>query len=329
MPRKLIVDTDPGIDDAVAIFLAAASPELDLLGLTTVFGNCATAVATRNALILLDVADRPDVPVARGATDPVASTYLGAIPHIHGTDGMGDGGELPAPTREPVAESAAEFLCRTVAEHPGEVTILAVGPLTNLALALRLRPDLDTLVDQVVVMGGNALVPGNATPAAEANMLNDPEAADVVFGARWPVTMVGLDVTHKANLRGADLDRITAADTPAGRHLARALPLYRAFMERTNGLDGIYTHDPSEVAYLIDPTAFRTEAWPRRGRSGWRPRVSAAARRGPTSATPTTRPRPRGRTGRWSTCASTSTRPAWSTWSCAGSADRPGVVAVE
>jgi inosine-uridine nucleoside N-ribohydrolase len=260
--RKLIVDTDPGVDDAVAIFLAAASPELELLGLTTVFGNCATDLATRNALVLLDIAGRADVPVARGATDPIASSYLGPVPQVHGADGMGDGGELPAPSRGPVAESAAEFLCRTVAEHPGEVTILAVGPLTNLALALALRPDLDTLVDQVVVMGGNALVPGNATPAAEANMFNDPEAADIVFGARWPVTMVGLDVTHKVNLRGTDLDRITGADTPAGRHLARALPLYRAFFAHANKLDGIYTHDPSAVAYLIDPTAFGTRAWP-------------------------------------------------------------------
>jgi len=261
---KVVIDTDPGVDDALAILLAAASPELDLMGLTTVFGNCAVDVATRNALVLLDVAGRAEVPVARGAADPIASPYLGPVAQVHGVDGMGDGGPLPEPAGSPVAPSAAEFLCRTAAANPGELTILAVGPLTNLALALRLRPDLDTLVDRVVVMGGNALVPGNATPAAEANMHNDPEAADIVFGARWPVTMVGLDVTHKVNLRGADIDRITAAPTPAGRHLARALPRYRAFFEHTNGLDGMYVHDPSAVAYLVDPTMFTVSEWPLR-----------------------------------------------------------------
>ena len=261
---KVVIDTDPGVDDALAILLAAASPELDLVGLTTVFGNCAVDVATRNALVLLDVAGRAEVPVARGAADPIASPYLGPVAQVHGVDGMGDGGPLPEPAGSPVAPSAAEFLCRTAAASPGELTILAVGPLTNLALALRLRPDLDTLVDRVVVMGGNALVPGNATPAAEANMHNDPEAADIVFGARWPVTMVGLDVTHKVNLRGADIDRITAAPTPAGRHLTRALPRYRAFFEHTNGLDGMYVHDPSAVAYLVDPTMFTVSEWPLR-----------------------------------------------------------------
>ena len=261
---KVVIDTDPGVDDAVAILMACASPELDLLGLTTVFGNCAVDVATRNALVLLDVGGRPDVPVARGAADPVATPYLGPVPQIHGVDGMGDGDPLPSPSGTPVGQSAAEFLCRTAAAHPGEVTILAVGPLTNLALALRLRPDLDTLVERVVVMGGNALVPGNATPAAEANIRNDPEAADVVFGARWPVTMVGLDVTHRVLLAGADIDRLTAAPTPAGRHLARALPLYRSFFQATNGLDGIYVHDPTAVAYLLDPDAFTVSRWPLR-----------------------------------------------------------------
>lgn len=255
--RKVIIDTDPGIDDAVAIFLALASPELDVVGLTTVFGNCAVDVSTRNALALLEIAGRPDVPVAMGATHPLATSYLGAIPHIHGADGLGDGDPLPEPAGQPVDVHAAEFLCR---HAPGE-TILAVGPLTNLALALRLRPDLDTQVRQVVVMGGNALGPGNATPAAEANVMNDPEAADVVFGARWPVTMVGLDVTHQAIMPDAVIDELTAADTPTGRLFARAFPLFRSFLAGI-GVDGIYLHDPAAVAYLLDPTLFRTEAWP-------------------------------------------------------------------
>lgn len=255
---RVIIDTDPGIDDAVAILLALASPELDVIGLTTVFGNCTVEVATRNALTLLDIAGRPEVPVAMGAANPVAMPYLGAIPHIHGEDGLGEGDPLPAPTGRAVDTHAAEFLC----QNGPDATILAVGPLTNLALALRLRPDLDTLVDRVVVMGGNALGPGNATPAAEANMYNDPEAADVVFGARWPVTMVGLDVTHKVVMSGAAIDAVTSGDTPAARLLRRALSFYRSFFERTNAIDGIYLHDPVAAAYLLDPGLFRTEAWP-------------------------------------------------------------------
>jgi purine nucleosidase len=255
---RLIIDTDPGIDDAIALFAALASPELDVTGLTTVFGNVTVETATRNALALLDIAGRGDIPVARGAATPIATDYLGAIPHIHGEDGLGDGGELAAPTRAALDVSAAEFLCR---EAPG-ATILAIGPLTNLALALRLRPDLDTQVEQVVVMGGNALGPGNATPAAEANMWNDPEAADVVFGARWPVTMVGLDVTHEVLMPGTAVDALTAGDLPTQRLLGQAIPLYRRFLSKMSGRDGIYLHDPSAIAYLLDPGLFRTERWP-------------------------------------------------------------------
>ncbi len=255
---RLIIDTDPGIDDAIALFTALASPELDVAGLTTVFGNVTVETATRNALTLLDVAGRADIPVARGAAAPLATDYLGAIPHVHGEDGLGDGGELVAPSRAALDVTAAEFLCR---EAPG-ATVLAIGPLTNLALALRLRPDLDTLVEQVVVMGGNALGPGNATPAAEANMWNDPEAADVVFGARWPVTMVGLDVTHEVVLPGTGIDELTGQDTATARLLAQAIPRYRDFLAKVDRLDGIYLHDPSAVAYLLDPGLFRTQRWP-------------------------------------------------------------------
>lgn len=254
---RVLIDTDPGIDDAVAIFLALASPELEVTGLTTVFGNVEVDVATRNALTLLDIAGRADIPVAQGSAKPLTTDYLGAIPHIHGHDGLGDGGQLAPPSRGPVDVSAAEFLCR-------EAPILAIGPLTNLALALRLRPDLDTLVERVVVMGGNALVPGNATPTTEANMMNDPEAADVVFGARWPVTMVGLDVTHQTVMSDAAIDAATSVDSPAARLLGQAIPLYRTFLGEVSGLDGIYLHDPSAVAYLLDPTLFRTEQWPLR-----------------------------------------------------------------
>jgi inosine-uridine nucleoside N-ribohydrolase len=151
---------------------------------------------------------------------------------------------------------------RSALAAPGELTILTLGPLTNLALALEQHPDLPGLVDRVVIMGGNALVPGNASPAAEANISNDPEAADLVFGAGWPITMVGLDVTHRINLTGAAIDRIVSNDSGGSRLLRSALPLYRNFFETINRIDGIYLHDPSTVAYLLEPEAFTTNAWP-------------------------------------------------------------------
>lgn len=260
-PRKIIIDTDPGVDDALAIFLALASPELDVMGLTTVFGNASTEITTRNALALLEIAGRQDIPVAAGAEKPLATEYLGAVSQVHGDNGQGDA-ELSEPSNHAIDTSAGEFIYQNSLASPGEVTILAIGPLTNLAIALQLHPDLADLVDQVVVMGGNALVPGNATPAAEANMLNDPESADIVFGAHWSVTMVGLDVTHQINLPGHLIKRITGGNSPTGRHLAAALPLYQQFFERTNGISGIYLHDPSAVVYLLDPTLFESNLWP-------------------------------------------------------------------
>ncbi len=261
MTRKLIIDTDPGVDDAIAILMALETSLLDVIGLTTVFGNASTDVTTTNALILLEVAGRSDIPVARGASKPIASEYIGPVPQVHGHNGLGDA-PLTAPTIAPTTQSASDFLFAKVAEQPGEITLLALGPLTNLAQALRQHPELPALVDEIVIMGGNALVPGNATPVAEANINNDPEAADLVLGADWAVTMVGLDVTHKINLSGSAIRRITEADNPASRLLADALPLYQDFFETRMGIDGIFVHDPTTIAYLLDPAAFATEAWP-------------------------------------------------------------------
>ncbi|MEE9416969.1 MAG: nucleoside hydrolase [Acidimicrobiales bacterium] len=261
MTLKVIIDTDPGVDDAMAILMALASPEIEILGLTTVFGNATTEVTTSNALTLLETVGRSDIGVAAGEAKPIASDYLGPVPQVHGTNGLGDA-ELAPPIANCSSESAADFIHRFAVAQPGEVTLLALGPLTNLAVALTRYPDLPALIKRVVVMGGNALVPGNANPVAEANINNDPEAADLVFGAGWPVTMVGLDVTHQINLTGVGIDRITSADSAGARLLRQALPLYRRFFETTNGIDGIYLHDPSTVAYLLDPDAFTTRGWP-------------------------------------------------------------------
>ena len=259
--RKVIIDADPGIDDALAIFLALASPEIEVVGMTTVFGNAGIEITTRNALTLLEIAGHAAIPVARGAATPLAGPYLGAVAQIHGRDGQGNA-DLAEPAAAPVAMSAAEFLCNAAANDPRQVTIVAIGPLTNLAAALRLRPDIAREVREVVIMGGNAFVAGNATPHAEANIFNDPEAADLVFAADWPVVMVGLDVTHRAFLTNEAADKIMSAPSAASRHIAKALPHYQKFSEDAHQLQGVYLHDPSAVAYVIDPSLFTTRQAP-------------------------------------------------------------------
>jgi len=257
--HNIIIDTDPGIDDAMAIFYALASPEIEVLGLTTVFGNVATELATENALRLLEIAGRPDIPVAPGAVRPLVMPYRGPADFVHGADGQGNAG-LSAPTTTVLKERATEFIRKTVLDRPGEVTIVTLGPLTNLALLLLERPEIAGQVKEVVCMGGNVHVAGNASPAAEANILNDPEAADLVLAAPWPLTLCGLDVTHRIVMTPADLDRIARVNSPAGRHLARILPYYRAFYETHVGSDGIYVHDSTTISRLLHPDAFETEA---------------------------------------------------------------------
>lgn len=263
-PQKIIIDTDPGVDDAMAIFFALRSPELDVIGLTTIFGNVRTDLSTTNALRLLEIAGRTDIPVAKGADDPLAVPFGGPVPFVHGDDGQGNA-NLPAPQTHAIEQVAAAFIIEQIMAAPGQITLVPLGPLTNIALAVRLEPRIAQHVKAVVLMGGNALGPGNATPAAEANIHNDPEAADVVFGAGWPVTMVGLDVTHQVNMTPEHIAHYEASADPLARHIARILPHYRAFFERTNpGKRGIYVHDSSAIAYVIDPTLFETKQWPLR-----------------------------------------------------------------
>ena len=259
--RKIIIDTDPGIDDAMAIFFALQSPELDVIGLTTVFGNVTTDLATTNALRLLDIAGRSDIPVARGATDPLCFKFGGSVDHIHGSNGQGDVRLSPSP-RTPAGESAAQFIVDRIMSAPGEITLVPIGPLTNVALALRLEPRIADAVQEVVLMGGNALGPGNATPSAEANIHNDPEAGDVVFSASWNVTMVGLDATQQVFMSGEHLKLYGRIDTDMARHVAAIVPYYQAFYREREGLDGIYVHDSSAIAYLLAPELFTIKRWP-------------------------------------------------------------------
>lgn len=260
-PQKIIIDTDPGIDDTMAIFFALSSPELDVIGLTTVFGNVHVPLATQNALRLLEIAGRTDIPVAQGAADSLVGDYDHPPAYIHGADGQGDV-NLPPPTTRAIDQTAAAFIVEQVMRHPGEIILVPIGPLTNIALALRLEPRIAQNVKRVVLMGGNALVPGNASPAAEANIIDDPEAADVVFGAGWPLTMVGLDVTTRAHMNADHLARYARSSNPLAQHIARIVPLYRSFVHSVSGVDGIYVHDSTTIAYLLDPSAFKTQSWP-------------------------------------------------------------------
>lgn len=254
-PRRVIIDTDPGIDDAMAIFFALSSPELDVLGLTTVFGNAHTELCTANALRLLDIAGRPDIPVAEGAWRPLAMDYRGPVAFVHGDDGQGDV-FLPPSQRAPLDIPAAQFIIDTVTAAPGEITVVLLGPFTNMALAMLLRPGLTRMVREIVVMGGAAFTNGNASPAAEANIINDPEAADIVFGAECPITMAGLDVTHTINMTGADLARFADIPTDRARHLAAITPFYQRFYNERLHIDGIYVHDSTTISYLLAPELF-------------------------------------------------------------------------
>ena len=260
MARKIIIDTDPGVDDSMAIFFALASPELEVIGLTTIFGNVRTPLATTNALRLLEIAGRTDIPVAQGAHDRLTGPFEGPVPQVHGEDGQGDI-FLPETSRQPLDIHAAQFIIEQVKAQPGEITLAPVGPLTNIALALRLEPRIAEWTREVVLMGGNALVPGNASPAAEANIRNDPEAADLVFGAPWQVTMVGLDVTLRVHMTPADIAEYETHGNPMSRHITRILPHYRRYFEANYDAQGIFVHDSTAIAYLLRPDLFEVRQW--------------------------------------------------------------------
>lgn len=265
--RRIIVDTDPGVDDAMAIFYALASPELEVVGLTTVFGNAHVDVCTANAIRILDIAGRSDIPVAQGAARPLAMPYRGPADFVHGANGLADVA-LPAPSRGPHALDAAHFIIEQVMAAPGEITLVPIGPLTNIALAMLLEPDLPRHLAGIVLMGGNAFVPGNASPAAEANILNDPEAADLVFGADCPIVMCGLDVTEATVMSSEQIDAIAALDNPRARLAAQILPFYREFHRSHGGPDGIHVHDSTCISYLVAPQHYGARHHPVRVDAG-------------------------------------------------------------
>lgn len=251
---KLIIDTDPGIDDAMAIFYAAAAPDIDLLGLTTIFGNVATATATRNALRLLEAAEL-DVPVASGATAPLVLPPFKPSSHVHGEEGFGD---IPAaePKGKPLDEDAADFLCRMAREHKGELVVCPIGPLTNIALAMQRDPEFIQNVKSIVLMGGSLEEGGNITPHAEANIFHDPHAADVVCQGGSKVVFVGLDVTHRILCLAEDFEAIAAKSPHLGGMLQKMSYFYLKFYQEVAGKNGCSLHDPAAVIACTHPELF-------------------------------------------------------------------------
>jgi inosine-uridine nucleoside N-ribohydrolase len=248
-PRRIIIDTDPGIDDAMAIFLALRSPELKVEAITPVCGNVPLDLTLPNALRLVEIAGRTDVPVAAGASHPLVRRLVTAG-HVHGVNGLA-GVEFPEPKIKPVHETAPELIRRIVRENHGEITIVAVGPLTNIALALRADPELASMIPAIAIMGGS-LSGGNMTPAAEFNLWVDPEAARIVFDANIPLTMVGLDVTRKCLVSEQHIKQLEAENNPVSQAAGKIMRATYERMRHGGEVTDIALHDALTVASLID-----------------------------------------------------------------------------
>jgi inosine-uridine nucleoside N-ribohydrolase len=248
---RIVVDTDPGIDDALALFFALAAPEVQLEAVTTVSGNVSVDLTTHNALALLELAGRGAIPVARGADRPLIRPVVYAD-YVHGRNGVGDV-TLPEPQREPVALHAVETLIQTILGAPGEITLVALGPLTNLALAVRREPRIAEAVREVVIMGGALRVPGNVSPAAEFNIYADPHAAQIVFHAGWPIRLVSLDVTQQTVMTREQFAGLAATGHPVTRSIQAMTDFYFDEFAAPRGVDSFSMHDPLCLAAAIHP----------------------------------------------------------------------------
>ncbi len=250
-PFRVIIDTDPGVDDALALLLAMQSPELKIEGITAVAGNVPLELTLPNALRMVEIARRDDIPVAAGAKGPLLRRLVTAT-YAHGENGLG-GAIFPEPKRKPIPEPAANFIRQAVRRYPGEVTLITIGPLTNIATALNSDPELAGMVRALVMMGGS-LSGGNITPAAEFNVYVDPEAARIVFQSGIPITMVGLDVTRKTSLTEDHVRVLEAAHTPVSE-AAATIARNAIHHNRERGfLAGPNMHDSLAVAGFLDPS---------------------------------------------------------------------------
>ena len=256
--RRVIIDTDPGIDDTAALLFAFGSPELEVEALTTIFGNVSLEQCTRNALIILEAAGRADIPVYQGVARSFGLGDPPYAPYIHGSDGLGDT-NLPAPTIEPQTRNAVFEIVERVLASPGEITFVALGRLTNLALAINVAPQVAESLKEVVVMGGAVTVPGNVTPVATANLWGDPQAADVVYRSGARIVQVGLDVCREVEFSPEQLQQVWQADTSSTRLLQNAVSFIQAAYNSRGRLrdpGGAQFNDVPAMAYAIDPTLF-------------------------------------------------------------------------
>jgi len=255
-PRKIIIDTDPGQDDAVAILLALASPEeIDVLGITCVAGNVPLTLTSKNARIICELARKPDVKVFAGCDRPLGRDLVTAE-HVHGKSGL-DGPDLPDPKMPLQDTHAVDFIIESLRGEPsGTVTLCPLGPLTNIAMAFEKAPDIMARVSEIVLMGGAYFEVGNVTPAAEFNIYVDPQAANIVFKSGVPITVMPLDVTHKALVTPERNNAFRTLATPVGIAVARMTDFFERFDKEKYGSEGAPLHDPCVTAYLLAPELF-------------------------------------------------------------------------
>ena len=250
-PKRIIIDTDPGIDDSLAILLALASPEVQLEGLTVVHGNSSTEQGTINALSILELAHASHIPVAAGCELPLVQPSLLA-PETHGNTGLGYA-QLPAPKSKPIAQKGSDFLIEQIMSNPGEITLVAIGPLTNIALAIRQEPRIVEAVKEVFIMGGAIRHEGNTTPLAEFNTYVDPHAAHIVYHSEMPITLTPLDVTYQCILLAEDVAKLQEIESPIPDFIADATRFYMEFHDEYQGIQGCVINDPLTLALTFTP----------------------------------------------------------------------------
>lgn len=255
-PRKIIIDTDPGQDDAVAILLALGSAELDIVGISVVAGNVPLKLTEKNARKICELAGRPEINVYAGAIRPLMRELVTAE-EVHGKTGL-NGPQLPDPAMKLQEQYAVDFIVETLMkEERGTITLCALGPLTNIALALIREPRIASRIKEIVLMGGGFFEGGNVTPAAEFNIYVDPHAADIVLKSGIPIVMMPLDVTHKALTTAKRTQAFRALGTRVGIATAEMLEFFERFDEEKYGTDGGPLHDPCVIAYLLKPELFK------------------------------------------------------------------------
>jgi purine nucleosidase len=258
MTTRIIIDTDPGVDDALTFLLALASPEIKLEALTSVHGNTTIENTTRNALAVLELAKASHIPVAKGTSLPLLVPLHASAGDVHGQSGIGNS-ELPEPKSKPVNQHAVDYLIEKIMAEPNELTLFPIGPLTNLALAIRQEPRITKALKELVIMGGSIKAGGNITLAAEFNIHADPHAAHIVFHSGIPITLVPLDATYRCLLTSEDVERLNRINSPIARFVRDATAVYMEFYKKYEGFNGCALHDPLTLAVILAPELFTFE----------------------------------------------------------------------